>query len=103
MDLFRQGNRCRFRLADVICPDQQQVVTQITPEMEVTGEIAFLSDGGERPNYFAIVEVKGIFSPLIVPVACLQPVREPEREDVGHGSENRHAGREEPASPKMIP
>ena len=76
-----KGKRCRFRLRDVICPDRQQILSQITPEMEVSGEVAFLSDHGQDQDYFAIIEVTGIASPLIVPVARLETVEgEPVRE-----------------------
>jgi hypothetical protein len=67
-----QGTTCRFRLADVICPEQRQAVQQVTPELEVEGEVVFFSDHGEHKNRFAIVEVQGILSPLIVPVECVQ-------------------------------
>jgi hypothetical protein len=74
------GKRCRFRLRDVICPDRQQILSQITPEMEISGEVAFLSDHGQDQNYFAIVTVAGLASPLIVPVARLETADDPVRE-----------------------
>jgi hypothetical protein len=69
---LKSGTRCRFRLADVICPDKQQVSSQITPELEVSGEIVLFSDGDNEPQQYAIIEVEGIAAPLIVPVARLQ-------------------------------
>ena len=69
---LKSGTRCRFRLSDVICPDKQQIVTQITPELEVSGEVVLLSDGGDKPEQYAIIEVAGIGAPLIVPVALLK-------------------------------
>ena len=71
MSTIKSGTRCRFRLSDVICPDRQQIVSQITPELEVSGEIVLFSDGGENPEQYAIIEVEGIGAPLIVPVARL--------------------------------
>jgi hypothetical protein len=68
----KNGTRCRFKLCDVICPDKQQVVSQITPELEVTGEIVLFSDSGNEPEQYAIIEVGGIAAPLIVPVARLR-------------------------------
>ena len=76
----------RFRLADVICPGRQQVQRQITPELEVLGEVVFLSDRGHEPDRFAIIEVEGIFSPLIVPVERLRPLLTPHRERTGEGA-----------------
>jgi hypothetical protein len=56
----------RFRLSDVICPDRDQILKQITSELEVCGEVLFLSDSGDKKGHFAILEVKGIPVPLVV-------------------------------------
>jgi hypothetical protein len=73
---LKSGTRCKFRLSDVICPDKQQVVSQITPELEVSGEIVLFSDGDNEPQQYAIIEVEGIVAPLIVPIARLQATTE---------------------------
>jgi hypothetical protein len=78
----KSGTRCRFRLSDVICPDKQQIVTQITPELEVAGEVVLLSDGGDKPEQYAIIEVEGIGAPLIVPVALLKDAQIPVEQGV---------------------
>lgn len=64
--------RCSFRLADVLCPDPNQVLSQMTPELKVDGEVVFMSDRGKEPEGFAIVNVEGILSPLIVPAENLR-------------------------------
>ncbi len=69
---IERGQRFRFRLGDVICPDRAQAVSQITPELEVTGRIVFLSDFGKATERFAVFEVNGVHSPLVVPVERLQ-------------------------------
>lgn len=69
---YTQGKSCRFKLADVICPERERVLLQVTADLEVEGEIVFLSDEGRKPNRFAIIEVEGILSPLIVPVDCIK-------------------------------
>jgi len=81
MRLFERGKSCRFKLADVISPEREQIFKQITVDLDVLGEIVFLSDQGNQPDRFAIVEVEGIESPLIVPIECLQPVTEVERKN----------------------
>src|SRR5262245_35900339 len=73
---LKSGTKCRFRLADVICPDKKQIIDQITPELAVSGEIVLFSDGGNEPEQYAIIEVEGIGAPLIVPVARLQASQE---------------------------
>jgi hypothetical protein len=62
------GSRIRFKLADVVCPDPQQVIREMTPAVELTGQVVLLSDYGHRKDHFAIVSVQGLRSPLIVPV-----------------------------------
>ena len=81
---LKNGTRCRFRLSDVICPDRGHVVQQVTPELEVTGEIVVLSDHGEQPDRFAIIEVEGIASPLIVAVEYLTLAEDAEGQAGGH-------------------
>jgi hypothetical protein len=73
MSLIERGRQYRFRLGDVISPDREQTISQITPELEVTGRVMFLSDGGHEPERFAVLEVTGLMSPLVVPVELLHP------------------------------
>lgn len=65
---LQSGSQIRFKLADVVCPDPQQVIREMTPAVEVTGQVVLLSDYGRRKDHFAIVTVQGLRSPLIVPV-----------------------------------
>jgi len=67
----KAGTTVAFKLADVVCPDFQQVVEPIGPELAVAGDVAFISDNGVDKGRFAIIEVKGVHSPLIVPVEKL--------------------------------
>ena len=75
--------RYRFRLADVMCPSRQQVRQQTTTDLEVVGKVVFLSDRGQEPDRFAIIEVEGIYSPLVVPVERLQPLLDTHLERTG--------------------
>jgi hypothetical protein len=68
------SSRASFAIANVLCPDVAQVLRLIGPDLNVIGEIAYLSDGPDAPNQFAVLNVPGIHAPLIVPVACLTPV-----------------------------
>jgi len=65
------GTRVSFKLAEVICPEPGQLVNQVGPDLEVVGEIVFVSDGDGRQDKFAIVEVAGLLTPVIVPVGEL--------------------------------
>ncbi len=71
---MKAGASVAFRLIDVVCPDFDQVVNQLGPELRVTGQVAFVSDRGTQEGCFAIVDVSGIHTPLIVPMARVTPL-----------------------------
>ncbi len=77
------GARVAFRLSDAVCPEFEQVVAQIGPELEVAGEVVLFSDRGSDKNFFAIVQVEGLAAPLIVPVGCLNGRIVARNDDVG--------------------
>ena len=66
------GESVRFALGKVICPGIDELCRQIDSDLEIEGQIVFLSDYGKLRRHFAIVQVKGIHVPLIVPVENLQ-------------------------------
>ncbi len=66
------GGSVRFALGKVICPGIDELCRQIGSDLEIEGQIVFLSDYGKLRRHFAIVQVKGIHTPLIVPVENLQ-------------------------------
>lgn len=65
------GTRVSFKLAEVVCPERQRVASQIGPDLEIIGEIVFISDGEGRQDEFAIIEVAGLLTPVIVPMSDL--------------------------------
>ena len=77
------GQSVRFALSKVICPEFDELYKQMGSDLEIEGQVVFLSDYGKIRGHFAIVQVKGIQVPLIVPVENLQlskwSDREPER------------------------
>lgn len=72
----KSGAKVSFRLGEAVCPDLQQILAQMTSSLEVSGKVVFFSDYGEKRNHFAIVDVDGVLSPLIVPVSRLQRVED---------------------------
>ena len=66
------GGSVRFALGKVICPGIEELCRQIGSDLEIEGQIVFLSDYGKLKQHFAIVQVKGIHTPLIVPVENLK-------------------------------
>ena len=59
------GTHVRFKMANVVCPDTEIILEKTTGCLEVTGRVVLLSDAGKEKNYYAVVEVNGIATPLI--------------------------------------
>ncbi len=66
------GTQVRFRLGNVVCPDTDQLFNNIINDFELDGKIVYFSDSGEAKDYYAIVEVKGVTMPLVIPVQQLE-------------------------------
>lgn len=66
------GTKVRFALGRVICPGLEEVLRRVDSELEIEGQVDFLSDCGRLESHFAIIRVKGIHVPLIVPVGQLK-------------------------------
>ena len=84
------GTQVSFQLGDVLMPDLERILEEMTPELEVAGEVVFLSDCGKEKGQFAIVSLGGALSPLIVPADRLRRIpRDPRREESISGQEAR--------------
>ena len=66
------GTLVRFQLKEAVCPTAAEVAEQITPDLEIRGSVVFLSDSGDSKDHFAIVEVEGLATPVIVPVSRIR-------------------------------
>ena len=78
---IENGGTVRFAMGKVICPGFDELCKQISSDLEIEGQVVFLSDYGKIRGHFAIIQVKGIHVPLIVPVESLQVVEQDGRED----------------------
>ena len=80
------GARVWFQLGDALMPELERILGEITPELEIAGEVMFLSDSGRPDGQFAIVSLGGTMSPLVVPVNRLHRLApDPGREAPGAG------------------
>ncbi|MCH8007208.1 MAG: hypothetical protein IH888_13440 [Planctomycetes bacterium] len=68
------GSPVEFDLGDVFCPSFDQLLTRLGPRLTLAGEVSYMSDHGGKRDHFAVIEVGGIFTPLIVPVTKLRRV-----------------------------
>jgi len=75
-DELQSGQWIRFRIGDVYAPDLTDLYRQMTPDLELEGNITLLCDGGDDQVSYALVEVPGVLLPMIVPAACLELVDE---------------------------
>jgi hypothetical protein len=76
------GTPVRFRLKDVVCPESEQILRNMTGRLEVIGKVLYLSDSGELLNHYAVVEVNGLMTPLIVPSASVNINRTQVKESI---------------------
>lgn len=78
-----------FKVADVICPEQETIFANMTDDVEIGGYVNFFSDGSGSRDEFAILDVPGIRQPIIVPSKKLKLV-------VREGGEDSNEGVEKP-------
>ncbi len=65
---LESGSPVRFQLSKAACPAFSQILENVTDRLDVTGRVVYLSDAGEKKDFYAVIEVSGIETPLIVPV-----------------------------------
>ncbi len=71
--ILQPGQKVRFKLKDIHLPSVKDVLHRMTPETELQGCISLLSDEGAAKSAYAVVEVKGILMPVIVPAGRIRP------------------------------
>jgi len=65
---LESGTPVRFQLSKAVCPAFYQILENMAECLEVTGRVVYLSDAGEKKDFYAVVEVCGLETPLIIPV-----------------------------------
>ena len=66
---LQPGQKVRFKLRDVHLPTVEDVLNRMTSETELQGSITLLSNEGAKKGSYAVVEVKGVLTPVIVPTS----------------------------------
>jgi hypothetical protein len=66
-----------FALRDVMMPETADVISQLGPDLRVVGRVVYFSDSGPLRKHFAVVEVGGLSTPVIVPAHRMQEVHLP--------------------------
>jgi hypothetical protein len=68
---FFNGEAVAFQLGDVHCPEPTEITAKMAEDLQLQGTIVFLSDNGDKKEHYAIVDVQGLATPIIVPVEKL--------------------------------
>ena len=74
MSRLERGALVAFRIRDVFFPDAPEALRRLTGEVQVCGRLLFFSDAGRDHERFAVVEVEGMTSPVVVAVDRLQAI-----------------------------
>lgn len=70
------GSSVKFKLGSSISLTADELAGKITEELELIGKIFFFSDRGVDEKHFAVVQVEGIETPIIVPASEVKVVRD---------------------------
>jgi hypothetical protein len=72
-----QNKHVHFHIQDVCVPhDWRQILAELHGQDLLQGRVVDLSDSGAERGAFAVVEVDGLKSPVVVPVAKIVEVGE---------------------------
>ncbi len=63
-----------FRIRDVFIPDPEKLLITLYGDDILQGRVMDLSDSGDEREAYAVVEVKGIEGPVIVPVKQIRGI-----------------------------
>ncbi len=77
---LKPGQKVQFRLGDIHLPELTEVLNRMTEDTELQGHITLLSDAGDKQAAFAVVEVKGVLLPIIVPASAVILIKEATKE-----------------------
>jgi hypothetical protein len=64
--VVEKGDRVSFQLRHVFLPEPRDVLSSLTEEIDVEGTIVGFSDSGTSPRAFAVVELGGTKSVVVL-------------------------------------
>jgi len=76
----RAGDKVKFLVSDVFLPSPGVLTAIVEEETELEGKILSFSDSGQKPRFFAVVEVLRAHS-LVVPVVIMQVLKSSDPQD----------------------
>ena len=72
MDLLNQF--VRFKISDIYLPDPLVVLTKLHGDDMLQGRVVEISDGGVRPERYAVIDVPELEQMIIVPLERVEDV-----------------------------
>lgn len=72
VDLLNQF--VRFKISDIYLPDPLVVLSKLHGEDVLQGRVVDISDGGVRPERFAVIDVPELDHVIIVPLERVEDV-----------------------------
>ena len=64
------GDRVSFRVSDVYLPEPDEVLANLTADVETSGVVIEFSDSGDRPRAYALVRITARQA-VLLPVGAL--------------------------------
>jgi hypothetical protein len=61
-----------FRLGDILPAHWPDILRRMTGELELRGTVMDIVKLGEPPELYAMIEVEGVETPMLVPISALQ-------------------------------
>lgn len=68
-----RGRQVEFSLGDLSLKEQISALQHMTGDLALTGRVVDFVEFGDPPEPFAVMEVRGIKTPMLVPLSALQP------------------------------
>ena len=67
------GKQVEFSLGDLSPKQRMKLLQRLTGDLVLKGRVLDYVQFGDPPEPFAVMEVRGIKTPMLVPVSALQP------------------------------
>jgi len=67
-----EGRKFEFCLGDLAPAQQMEILNRMTGDLALEGRVVDVVELGEPPELFVVVDVRGIKTPMLVPIAAIQ-------------------------------
>ncbi|HUU68392.1 MAG TPA: hypothetical protein VM223_20045 [Planctomycetota bacterium] len=71
-DVRVKGRLVEFSLGDLLARERLRFMQHATGDLELKGRVLDYVEIGDPPEAFVVMEVRGVKTPMLVPVSALQ-------------------------------